>query len=79
MEPARDARGVARQRGMEGERGGGAGLNGGRRRAAWAALDEQNVDELGSNSAEEGEEEPRRWDELAMGHSILCVASFRPI
>lgn len=26
-----------------------------------------------------GEEEPRRWDELAMGHSILCVASFRPI
>lgn len=54
-------------------------MNGGRRRAAWAALDEQNVDELGSNSAEEGEEEPRRWDELAMGHSILCVASFRPI
>lgn len=28
-------------------------MNGGRRRAAWAALDEQNVDELGSNSAEE--------------------------
>lgn len=56
-------------------------MNGGRRRAAWAALDEQNVDELGSNSAEgeEGEEEPRRWDELAMGHSILCDASFRPI
>lgn len=55
-------------------------MNGGRRRAAWAALDEQNV-ELGSNSAEgeEGEEEPRRWDELAMGHSILCDASFRPI
>lgn len=80
-----DGAGARREGGGETERDGGrerggAGLNGGRRRAAWAALDEQNV-ELGSNSAEgeEGEEEPRRWDELAMGHSILCVASFRPI
>lgn len=58
---ARREGGVARQRGV----GGREGALDWTVDAAWAALDEQNVDELGSNSAEEDGEKRSRDDGMS--------------
>lgn len=61
MEPARDARGGGETEGV----GGREGALDWTVDAAWAALDEQNVDELGSNSAEEDGEKRSRDDGMS--------------